>query len=255
MLTNLNTTAMGKTFGLFLVTCLLSGSLLAQVFVEQGPIGTSRDGMLKVYGMNGMNPRIPYYKIRGSAFFNPEWLKAELYQPDGKPMGIYPVRLNLATHEVHFLDKKGYELAANDGVVARVVFVDSLGDGKPKVSFRNDYDAVNLTYNGNKKYAQEMNPGDLSLLKVTIRDGREADSMFGTLKRYYFTDRFDYYVRIYKRVEKIRKLNQDEIFAVIPAKRETVDYVKRSKLNLKKEEDVIALFDYLNSQPKDSPKQ
>jgi hypothetical protein len=246
---------MGKTRNFCLITCLLCmQGLAAQVFVEQGPTGTSRDGELKVYGMNGMNRRIPYYKIKGSPFFNPEWLKAELYKPDGKPLGIYPVKLNLATHEVHFLDKKGYELAADDGVVSRVVFVDSLGDGKPKVSFRDDYDAVNLTYNGNRKYAQEMNLGEISLLKVTIRDGREADSMFGTLKRYYFSDRFDYYVRVYKRVEKLRKLNQDEVFSVIPAKREVVDYVKQQKLNLKREEDVIALFDYLNSRPKEAPK-
>lgn len=245
---------MGKTRSLCFITCLLCiQGLVAQVIVEQAATGGAADGELRIFGMNGASRRISYDKIKGSPFFNPEWLKAELYRPDGKPLGIYPVKLNLATHEVHFLDKKGYELAADDGVVSRVLFVDSLGDGKPRVSFRDDYDGVNLTYNGNRKYAQELNTGDMALLKVTIRDGREADSMFGTLKRYYFTDRYDYYVRVYKRVEKLKKLNQDEIFAVIPAKREVVDYVKQRKLNLKKEEDVIALFDYLNSQPKAAP--
>ena len=227
----------------------------AQVFVEQGPVGTSRDGMLKVYGMGGMNPRIPYERIKGSAFYNPDWLKAELYEPGGQTLGIHPVRLNFATHEVHFLDKKGYELAANDGTVARVTFIDSLGDGKPRVTFRNDYEGVNAAYNMNRKYAQEMNAGYYGLLKVTIRDGREADSMFGTLKRYYFTDRYDYFVRVGRRVEKIKKLNQDEIFAVIPAKPETFDYVKKKKINMKNEEAVVALFDYLNSQSATSPKQ
>lgn len=238
---------------LFFLGLALQGS--AQVFVEQGPVGTSRDGMLKVYGMGGQNPRIPYDKIKGSAFFNPEWLKAELYEPGGQPLGIHPIRLNFATHEVHFLDKKGYELAANDGTVARVTFIDSLGNGKPRVTFRNDYEGVNATYGMNRKYAQEMNVGYYGLLKVTIRDGREADSMFGTLKRYYFTDRYDYFVRVGRRVEKLKKLNQDEIFAVIPAKPETFDYVKKRKINMKNEDEVVALFDYLNSQMTTTPKQ
>jgi hypothetical protein len=219
----------------------------AQVFVESGPVGTSRDGQISVYGMNGANSRIPYYKFKGSPFLNPDWLKAELYRPDGKPMGIYPIRLNLVTHEVHFLDSKGYELAANDGVVARVTFIDSLGDDKPRLTFRNDYEGVNATYNRNKRYALEMNPGDPCLLRVDIRDGREADSMFGTLKRYYFVDRYDYFVRVGKRVEKLRRLSQDEIFAVLPAKQDAVDFVKKNKLNMKKEEDVMKLFDYLAS--------
>lgn len=219
----------------------------AQVFIESGPVGTSRDGQISVYGMNGVNSRIPYYKFKGSPYLNPDWLKAELYHPDGKPMGIYPIRLNLVTHEVHFLDKKGYELAANDGVVARVTFIDSLGDGKPRLTFRNDYEGVNATYNRNKRYALEMNQSDPCLLRVDIRDGREADSMFGTLKRYYFVDRYDYFVRVGKRVEKLRRLSQDEIFAVLPAKQDAVDFVKKNKLSMKKEEDVISLFDYLAS--------
>jgi hypothetical protein len=234
---------------LFIINLLLCALRTdAQVIIENGPMGSTREGQLIVYGMNGTNSRISYDKIKGSAFYNPAWLKAELFQPDGKSLGINPVKLNLATHEVHFLDKKGFELAANDGTVAKVIFVDSLGDGKPRVTFRNDYEGIFMAYNRNRKYAQELNSGEIGLLKVTIRDGREADSMFGTLKRYYFTDRFDYFVRVGKRVEKIKKLGQDEILTVLPAKQETVNYVKQRKLNLKKEEDVVLLFDYLNSQ-------
>jgi len=227
----------------------------AQVFVESGPVGTSRDGQISVYGLNGANSRIPYYKFKGSPFLNPDWLKAELYRPDGKPMGIFPVRLNLVTHEVHFLDSKGYELAANDGIVSRVTFIDSLSDGKPRRTFRNDYEGVSATYNRNKRYAEELNPSDPCLLRVDIRDGREADSMFGTLKRYYFADRFDYFVRVGKRVEKVRRLSQEEIFALLPAKQDAVDFVKKNKLNMKREEDVVRLFDYLASVKLSSPNQ
>lgn len=237
-------------YNLIAILMLYASSASTQVFIENTPVGSTREGQINVYGMNGASARVRYEKFKGSPFYNPEWFKAELYQPDGKSLGINPVKLNLATHEVHFLDKKGYELAANDGTVAKVVFVDSLGDGKPKVIFRNDYDVIFMAYNRNRKYAEELNIGNIGLLKVTIRDPREADSMFGTLKRYYFTDRFDYFVRVGKRVEKLKKLNQDEVFSVLPAKQETMNYVKQRKLNLKKEEDVVALFDYLNSQQK-----
>lgn len=237
-----------KKVPVYLALCLLWPMLsAAQVFIEQGPVGTSRDGQISVYGMNGTNPRIRYEKIKGSPFYNPEWLKADLSQPDGKSFGTYPVRLNLATHEVHFTDKKGYELAANDNSVAKVVFIDSTNNGKPRKTFRNDYEGVTANYGKNKKYAEELNDGHFSLLKVTIREGREADSMFGTLKRYYFIDRIDYFVRAGKRVEKIRKLTQDEVMTVLPGNRDAVEYIKANKLNLKKEEDVVRLFDYLNS--------
>jgi hypothetical protein len=232
---------------MYLASCQLFSLLsTAQVFIEQGPVGTSRDGQISVYGMNGTNPRIRYEKIKGSAFYNPEWLKAELSQPDGKSFGTYPVRLNLATHEVHFTDKKGYELAANDNSVAKVVFIDSTNTGKPRKTFRNDYEGVTTVYGKNKKYAEELNEGHFGLLKVTIREGREADSMFGTMKRYYFIDRIDYFVRSGRRVEKVRKLTEDEVMTILPGNRDAVEYIKKNKLNLKKEEDVIRLFDYLN---------
>lgn len=225
-----------------------------QVFFDSGMIGTVKDATLIVYGMNGQSQKIPYEKIKGSAFYNGQWRKASLYNQADKLIGVYDVKLNLVTHEVHFLDQKGMELAANDGIVSKVVFIDTV-NGKPKNKvFVNNYVTVNNVYNNNKRYAEELNEGPCGLLKVTIRTGLEQDSMFQTLKKYSFQDRQDYYIRVNKRVEKLKKLNKDYLIPFLPQSNDMVTWAKKNNLKFNREEDVVRMIDYYNQTHKAAEK-
>lgn len=231
---------------LLLVLSAVFAPAFGQVFIEASPVGTVPGGAIIVYGMGGSNPRIPYERIKGSPFYRHEWRQAYLLDPGGRSLGRHETRLNLVTHEVHFIDARGMELAANDGTVSQVIFRDTVEGRMVQTVFRNDLDAVNADYGRSRRYAQVMNEGDISLLKVVARTGIQADSLFGTQKRYYFSDRNDYYLMVDKRVERIKKLGADDLSAFLPTKLQDEAFIRDNRLKLTKEADAVRYIDHLN---------
>ena len=231
-----------------ILVVILSASLSAvgQVFIEAAPVGTAPGGAIIVYGMGGANPRIPYERIKGSPFYRHEWRQAYLLDPGGRSLGRHDTRLNLVTHEVHFVDAKGMELAANEGTVSQVIFRDTVEGRMVQTVFRNDFDAVNREYGKSRRYAMVMNEGDISLLKVMVRTGIQADSLFGTQKRYYFSDRNDYFLMANKKVERIRKLGADELSVFLPTRLRDEAFIRENRLKLNREADVVRYIDHLN---------
>jgi hypothetical protein len=215
--------------------------------IEQGPSGSTRDGSLIVYGLTGSGNRLPYEKIRGSAFLWEEWRPATLFHSSGKSYGVYQAKLNLATHEVHYKDAKGQELA-DDGSISKVIFEELDQSGIKYITYINDFSEINRNYNGSKKYTVNLNKGEIELLRVCTRTVSQADSLFGTLKRYYFTDKLEYYLKLNKRIEKLKKLNEDEILQFIPHANEFKGWIKSNKLKMNKEEDVVKFIQYVNNQ-------
>ena len=222
-------------------------SLTGQVFIEASPVGTAPGGAIVVYGMGGTNPRIPYERIKGSPFFRHEWRKASMLDPGGRSLGRHDARLNLVTHEVHFMDARGMELAAAEGNVAQVAFEDTVDGRSVLTVFRNDFDAVNAEYGRSRRYAQVMNSGGVSLLKVVIRTGMQGDSLFGTQKRYYFSDRNDYFLMVDKRVERIRRLGSEELSAFLPSRMQDPGFLRENRLRLNREADVLRYIDHINA--------
>jgi hypothetical protein len=222
-------------------------SAVGQVFIEAAPVGTAPGGAIIVYGMGGSNPRIPYERIKGSPYYRHEWRQAYLLDPGGRSLGRHDTRLNLVTHEVHFVDAKGMELAANEGTVSQVIFRDTVDGRMVQTVFRSDYDGVNAEYGRSRRYAQIMNEGDISLLKVIVRTGIQADSLFGTQKRYYFSDRNDYFLLVNKKVERIKKLGADELSVFLPTKLQDEAFIRENRLKLNREADAVRYIDHLNA--------
>jgi len=223
----------------------------AQLMIEQGPSGSTRDGSLIVYGLTGSGNRLPYEKIRGSAFLWDEWKTATLFHSSGKSYGVYQTKLNLATHEVHYKDAQGQELA-DDGSISKIIFEESDQSGTNYKTYVNDIAEINRNYNGSKKYAVNLNKGEIELLRVCSRTVSQADSMFGTLKRYYFTDKIEYYLKLNKRIEKLKKLNDDEVLQFIPRANEFQSWIRSNKLKMNKEDDVVKFIEYVNKQQSSS---
>lgn len=218
-----------------------------QLMIEQGPSGSTRDGSLIVYGLTGSGNRLPYEKIKGSPYLFEDWKSATLYHANGKSFGVYQVKLNLATQEVHYKDSKGQELADN-GSIAKLVFEDASSEGTTYIVCANNIEEINRNYPGSKRYAVELNPGEVSVLKVYSRSVAQGDSLFGTLKRYFFTDKIDYYLKINNRIEKLKRLGEDEIFPFLPGMSSFRGWLKTNKMKLSKEEDLVKFLVYFNKQ-------
>lgn len=208
------------------------------------PSGQTRDGSIVFYGSEAFNKKIPYNTITGIPYWKNDYFPAFLYGPGNRKYGLTWIRMNLATHEVEFLAKNDEVQAAYQNEVARVVVVDPVDSSKIITIFRNDIGEINVNYikEGKLYYTQEMNPGPVKLLKITHRELKVGDSMLRTLKRFYFVDRFDYYLQLGNRVQKLKKLDKDELLKYIPRTPELETYLINNKVAFKKEEDVIRLL-------------
>lgn len=223
---------------------ILSVTARGQVMADFAPSGQTRDGSIVFYGSEAFNKKIPYNTITGIPYWRNDYYPAFLYGPGNRKYGLTWIRMNLATHEVEFVAKNEEVQAAYPAEVTRVVVVDPVDSSKIITIFRNDMGEVNVNYlkEGKQYYTQEMNPGPVKLLKITHRELKVGDSMLRTMKRFYFADRFDYYLQQGNRVQKLRKLEKDEILKYLPDTPELQEYLSKNKVVFKKEDEIIKLL-------------
>jgi hypothetical protein len=157
-------------------------------------------------------------------------------------LGKLPVRINLATGELHFI-KNGEEVILSDDVIAKIIF--------PRVNdsavFVKHMPNLLLNKKPVEAFVQVLNTGKYQLLKYTKRNLASADSLFGTLKRYYFTDEFIYYIRSDEKVERIKKLNKENVLSYVPSSSSYDSWIKENDIDFKKEKDVVRFLNYYNS--------
>lgn len=232
-------------FALYLGFCI---NTEAQVSAQFGPGGGDRQGSLIVYGSENFNHKISYDKIKGIPYWRIDFMPALLYAPGNKLYGKFLASVNFATREVEYMNSKQEIVAAYPDELAKVVFVDPNDSTKIISIFRNDIAEVNLHFiKRNKRYyVQEMNQGPVKLLKVTDRELRMGDSMFRTMKSYYFADVEDYFIQHQTTIEKMKKLNENEVMQYLPQPPAIESWITENHIRFNKEEDVLRLLEYYN---------
>ncbi|MBX9784658.1 MAG: hypothetical protein K2X48_15320 [Chitinophagaceae bacterium] len=198
--------------------------------------------------MPGLAEGIPAYRITGSRFWNDAWIFASLYDGNDKLLGRIPVKLNLNYSSVHYMDKKGNELALDPEQIRKVVFLKDTFSLEP-VSIFVSY--LPYIYVGKQKvndYVRVMNQGKAALIKYERRNIGTADSAFGTQKRYFFKSETFYYLWFNNKAEEIKRLNKDALLQLLPGASVYEEWIAANRINLKKEEDVVKFLEYYNSQ-------
>jgi hypothetical protein len=85
---------------------LLTTGVGAQVMADFTPSGQTRDGAVTFYGSESMNKKISYNNITGIPYWQNNYYPAYLYGPDNRKYGLTWIRVNLATHEIEYVNKK-----------------------------------------------------------------------------------------------------------------------------------------------------
>src|SRR5687767_1421940 len=111
----------------------------AQLRIEQMPLSPikSNTGFF-VYGADNLKKEIPYSAINGNPYWNPEFMNAIIHLSDGKSIGPYPVRINIASNEINFRNKDGEELTAQPAIIQKIVIYQADSSGKIFTVLRND---------------------------------------------------------------------------------------------------------------------
>lgn len=197
-----------------------------------------------IYGAGSLISEIPYSKINGSPFWNPEYIMATLILSNGNAVSRYPVKLNIVTNDVNFINDKGEEFTAGKGIIRKIIFHPP---DSSFVAFRNDLDLPNANQKPGDEYVQELNEGNIQLLKLSKKMLKVGDSLLGTQKKYSFYLQESYFIKQENRIHWIRKLSQKEIAYLITLDKDTENWIRKNNVELSKEKGVIALFGYLNA--------
>jgi hypothetical protein len=236
---------------LILISCLPFTSLLGQAGQGYLPVSDFSNAAftLAVHEINfegvqqqNGNGRLSYSSIKGSPFYIDQFHAADLYGSKGNYAGRMQVKLNMATQEVHFIGEKEKEYVAPVAYAKKVVvFSDSTGKDTLSIFERN---VPGMQLNGRPitDYVEEMVNGKIKLHKYTRRYVASADSMFGTLKRYYFANTVHYFISNGTDVHLIKKMNLSHIADLLGDKGSLLQWAEQNRLNPKREEDLVAII-------------
>jgi hypothetical protein len=191
--------------------------------------------------------RLSYDQVKGSPFFNETFQQAEIFMADGRSLGRHLVKFNLLTQEFHFLGKDKAEMVVPNDLVKKIVLYDKADTAVQKAVFVRTMGFATPGIQPIGAYAEQLNDGDVVLYKVSKKNVVTADSLFGTLKRYYFGTTHAYFVGVNGSVSHLKKLSEDAIFTALSVNGKLEEWVRKNKLNLKREEDVLALLQHWNA--------
>jgi hypothetical protein len=204
---------------------------------------------VKKYGYNADGSAI--VAVNGSSFWNDDWYIGEMFDFQDSSYGYYPVKIDLLEGLVIFRNRIGTEMAVNEGKVKKVVIYEVIHDNdnanirKIKAVFRY-VPEVDAIINAKNILVQEMNRGNIKLLKVTKRNIESADSLLGSIKNYHYKDRYEYFLERGGRIEKLKKLNRENFLTLIPAASQYKVWINENNLKFRQQEDFINFLDYYN---------
>lgn len=218
----------------------------AQVFFEWQPVSRGNTHAGTFYGTENLYKDVPYARIKGSPFWNDIWTPASLYDNNNKLIARLPVKLNLASGELYYLNK-GEPLVVADDLVRKVVIHTDTTTWNVKAVFVNYLPYIYTNKQKINDFVQIFHVGYAILIKYVQRQMKVGDSALGTQKRYYFVDEINYFIQVNNKAEPIRRLSKDTIFQLLPGAFQMQGWIAERKLDMRKEEDVIQFIEYYNS--------
>ena len=220
--------------------------LLSQVNIQSTDVGLHGEPTGYVfYGTGQLSDKIPYGKIKGTPFWNNEWQLASLYNGSLKT-STKLVRLNLATNEIHFLEN-GKEYVLTGTNVSLLAFHKQSDTSMISSVFRMQVPNLMLHNKKLDYFVQVLNNGEYQLLKYVKRTVNSADSLFGTQKRYFFTDQEYYFLHFNKRIHRIKRLNKENVVEFLPSAASYSTWIEKNGIDFKNEADVIRFLDHYNA--------
>lgn len=227
---------------------LLNFDLLAQLKsldVDPITVGTSGTVRFNNYGEAGMrsSAKIDYSDIRGSCFWNKDWLRAKIIVKSGKAFLVSKAKLNFYTNEIHFIDDKGKEMVVQNGVKGIVFYL--LNDTTQAEDFKV---LSGFSAKGKEIFVQVLVKGKIQLLKHTSVDviTKDTDLMLGRKDRK-FESTETYYVEENGNVLKMKRISKPNLLALIKEENGDEDWLKEHKSKLKNEKEAIEFITYRNS--------
>jgi hypothetical protein len=246
---------MRKYFGL-IVTMLICSFAEAQLNgsaaatpAESSNIKTGAQNFqldpLAVYDIDGKKKLMSYADIDGSPFLNTDWQTAIIYDVRLHKTAVVKVRYNAYSDQIHFLDGKQKELVADKDIIRRIEILNDSANNEVQC-------VLEKGFTGNKnalspdQFVLVLNSGKTQLLKKLTTNIAQKDSVMGTIKITRFSTSATYFLQSGSNCEKLRNLNQSELFSLLPNKKVIEEFEKSNKKKVHGEKDLLAFLNYYN---------
>ena len=234
---------------LFIALFMFNVSTMSQDTPDFTVTGFSMIGKLK-YNLGDMMG-MPftagnYTSVRGTPYYIDTFRLAVVGLSNGKLYEYDKVKLNMYTNQVHFLTPEGQERIAGEGVVRRLYFFLTEDSAHPVV-FSSGY-TTGYGYT-NSTYFEEMNQGNLQVLRQVSRTIANDVGMSSTPLGQHFVDQSIYYVvdQKAKTVVKWKKGKEFLLEFLGPKSAMANQVISEQKLSCRNYNDAIEVFKYVNS--------
>jgi hypothetical protein len=235
--------------------CSLIYFFILQVTVAQTSMNaiSTGNGKIELVSPSALGTQTPegidYSNISGSPFWSADWNMALLFLSENSAVKKNKVKLNFFTGEVHYMDEAGQELAAQTGLVKKIIFFDNKDTSKIAAVFQTFTDINKKTvYNTEieQPFCQVLNIGKVELLKLTLVTQRQAVNVPLGKTVYSFHSNESYYLVKDNIVSPLKNLNKENILTPLTSTPAVEEWLTANKNKLKNEKDVINFLAFYN---------
>ncbi len=182
------------------------------------------------------------YQVTGSLFYPKDYCEASIKVKNGKKYDSVSVKLNLQDNDVYVKFGDGIEMIAT----IPLENIDFSGcENNKKTTFKSGFPAIEKQTD--KSFYQVLSSGNLLLLKyanLSYRD--EVPYGTATVTRNYETQPSYYAFSPEKGI--IRLKDNGTVLGLVPAQKAEIEkFVNDQGIKVKRENDLVKLFDFINS--------
>lgn len=227
-----------------LLAVLLSSPLITIAQAPQNTFMSEGNEFLRDINGNAIFLKTEY-TAEGTPFFSDKYCNANIKVFNGKRYRDMPVKLNLLDNRVIYRAPNGNEMEALTQIES-IVF-DACDDKITRTVFRSGYPFAGQQTE--KTYYQVLDSGNIQLLKywkVNYTDQKPYSS--ATIVRKFEVKPEYYAYSPEKGMIKLEKGNETALNIFPEKKAKAMQFVTDQHLRLRKEDDLVKLFFYLNGQ-------
>ncbi len=184
--------------------------------------------------------------ITGSPFINNNWVPAKIILSRGKEIGPLPIKFNIESNELYFLDSTGKEMIALEGLVKEIDCIDYYSKDSIRYIFKSGYPSIDKQTEN--YYYQVFTEGKIELLARKFKYVRvEKNELSGEISK----DFVDGSIVLYVYADKIMQVfhpTKNFVISLLKDKEQAMNtFIETNKTNFKSIPDLIKLFNYYNS--------
>ncbi len=192
---------------------------------------------------------INYSDIDGNPFFSQKWSKAFMYLKNGNLAKANQVKLNMYSNEVYFINSHNVEMVLDASTFKKIILMKQEDTSRIASIFECYPDMVDETKG--ESFYRVLNGGSVQLyvLEKSILKTGEYDPLQSKVPKGFYSKKF-YAITNAGAFHPLKYLDRNSILAVLNTHQIEEDWLNGNHNKLRNEKDVIAFFEFLNSQKK-----